>query len=236
MKYFLLFTTLLISSCANDWSYDGFSSSKEWGDIKHEYRFCKIGYNQSPIDVKYKFEKPKLKFYLKDDIEFEKFRQSYILKIEAHDRLYLKRHKKKYYIRWIGFNHPSEHLINSNRHSLEMQIYFKSDDEQWLVFAQFLEIDLKNDKDNKKIQNIIDLITSKEKEGKANLSGILHKKIKTFYYDGSFTTPPCKEGVKWYVIKDPIYISKQQMNAIIKNAIFTSSNARDVQEFHIDRY
>jgi carbonic anhydrase len=32
-----------------------------------------------------------------------------------------------------------------------------------------------------------------------------------YHYDGSLTTPPCSEGVKWYVRKTPTQFSKDQI-------------------------
>ena len=40
-----------LSSCAKNWSYEGSSSPEFWHKINKEYKFCKIGYNQSPIDI-----------------------------------------------------------------------------------------------------------------------------------------------------------------------------------------
>ena len=40
-----------LSSCAKNWSYEGSSSPEFWHKINKEYKFCKIGHNQSPVDI-----------------------------------------------------------------------------------------------------------------------------------------------------------------------------------------
>ena len=72
--------------------------------------------------------------------------------------------------------------------------------------------------------------------GRIDISKIVNTNDKTFFYDGSLTTPPCSEGVKWYVMKTPVKISQEQMNKIIKSAIFAKTNARPVQAFHPEKY
>jgi carbonic anhydrase len=49
-----------------------------------------------------------------------------------------------------------------------------------------------------------------------------------FKYAGSLTTPPCDEGVEFYVLKTPIYILKSQIGQFARR--FPSPNARDIQE------
>ncbi len=45
-------------------------------------------------------------------------------------------------------------------------------------------------------------------------------------YDGSLTTPPCSEGVKWHVLSEPVEVSSQQVKRF--KALF-DGNARPVQ-------
>ncbi len=230
-KFLIIFLIIFLPSCEGEWSYSGRSAPKYWGSLKESYKFCKIGYNQSPIDIREKFEESDLKFFYSNS-DVEKERKNYVMNINFFGKDYLLRGSKKYYLRKISFNHPSEHLIAGKPYSLELQIYHKSDDEQWLVLAIFLELG----QENSEFKKIITLLSNKEKEAKINLAKIVKENSKSFFYDGSFTTPPCKEGVKWYVVKTPVEISKEQMNQIIKLAIFAKFNARNVQEFHPERY
>ncbi len=216
-----------LSSCGvKKWSYE---NQEKWGESS-ENKFCKIGYNQSPIDVKYDFSGGDLQFFYNNS-EVEKKYLDYALRAEFFGKNYVSR-KRKYFVRYLDFHHPSEHLLNGEQQILEMQILHKSDDEQWLILAIFLEMG----KLNSKFDELINFLESKKSEGKIDLRKIVNMSDQAFFYDGSFTTPPCREGVKWYVMKTPIQISKEQMNRIIKSAILVKSNARKIQEFHPEKF
>ena len=50
---------------------------------------------------------------------------------------------------------------------------------------------------------------------------------RTYYrYDGSLTTPPCSEGVKWFVLETPVELSAAQI-AAFRSVL--SGNSRPVQ-------
>jgi carbonic anhydrase len=231
MKKFFIILLFFICSCSKKWSYEEKTAPEFWGDLDEKYKFCKIGYNQSPIDVISNFTESDLSFdYKKAGAEKEK--KEHNLVVNFHEKNYISRGKKKYFLRNFLFRHPSEHLISGTPHSLEMQIAHKSEDEQWLILAVFFELG----KENNNLDDLVKFLTSKNKETDIDLSKIIKADDKVFFYDGSFTTPPCKEGVKWHVMETPIKISKDQMNKIIKSSIFVKSNARPVQDFNPEKY
>jgi carbonic anhydrase len=50
-----------------------------------------------------------------------------------------------------------------------------------------------------------------------------------FLYSGSLTTPPCSEGVRWFVLQAPRGVSEKQVKAFAKLA---GKNARAPQPLH----
>ena len=239
MKIISLIMVFFLFSCKVDWSYSGKGSPQNWAKISEKNKFCKIGYNQSPIDINLSMNKDFILNDLKFDYsnaEIEKNNEKYHQKINFYGKNFVFRGKKKYWLKHVEFHHPSEHLLESSPHSLEMQIYHKSEDEQWLTVSYFLEIASKNNNENLYFKNLINFLKSNKIEDKFDLSKIIDETSLSFFYEGSFTTPPCVEGVKWYIMKNPIFITKEQMNAIIKSTIFVKSNAREVQKFNPEKF
>ena len=231
-NFFLMLAALIfVSSCNNKWNYSK-NSVNSWGKNNPENKFCFIGNNQSPIDVVYNFDDNKLISNYKN-IEFEKINDLYDLKLLSHGRDYVIFRGRRYYLRYIKFRHPSEHLLNSTAFTLEMQIFHKSDDEQFLAISVLLEV---GDKKNSDFEKIINFLNSDDKEDFFSLEKIVNTKNKSFIYDGSFTSPPCEEGVKWHIFENPLFVSKKQIMIIINKAIFVSSNSRNIKEFNLNKY
>ena len=59
------------------------------------------------------------------------------------------------------------------------------------------------------------------------LTALLPDNLDYFTYDGSLTTPPCDEGLRWLVLKTPVMFSQEQL-ALLKR-YFPVGNARPPQ-------
>ena len=114
-----------------------------------------------------------------------------------------------------------------------MQLVHKSEDEQWLIASFFIA---QNNQENLNFQQLIEFLNNKNLTTTLDLKkNILHNNA-SFFYEGSFTTPPCLEAVKWFVFKNPILLSQNQINSIIKNTIFVPNNARPLQKFEPQKF
>jgi len=84
---------------------------------------------------------------------------------------------------------------------------------------------------NAAIQKLIKMpthITQKNSLCQENLKAkdLLPKNTAYYRFNGSLTTPPCSEGVRWFVLKEPIEISKEQLKEFEK---VMGKNNRPVQ-------
>jgi carbonic anhydrase len=75
--------------------------------------------------------------------------------------------------------------------------------------------------------------------GAIDLASVLPDDQSSYNYEGSRTSPPCSEGVRWFVMKELIELSAQQIAAF--RAVFDfnarpiqSQNDRDVLEVQIE--
>ena len=86
-------------------------------------------------------------------------------------------------------------------------------------------------KENAALKPVLDSMPAKA-GGKADLrnafnpAAFLPKNQGYYAYKGSLTTPPCSQGVAWQVLKQPVEISKAQIDSFRK---LYKMNARPVQ-------
>ena len=59
-----------------------------------------------------------------------------------------------------------------------------------------------------------------------NAADLLPAKRSFYHFKGSLTTPPCSEGVQWFVMKEPTTVSAAQVKSFVAAV---GHNARPVQ-------
>jgi len=64
---------------------------------------------------------------------------------------------------------------------------------------------------------------------RVNPTAFFSREAQYYHYNGSLTTPPCSEGVAWFVMKTPIEVSAEQASQF---TAVTHQNARPGQPLH----
>lgn len=110
---------------------------------------------------------------------------------------------------------PSEHSINGKLMDLELHIvHVDAQGTPAAVIGFLFQVSNDGDATNVALDGLLPRnYNSTSATAELNLGRFLETvDISEFYnYDGSFTTPPCTEGINWFVVKDVQKISQAQL-------------------------
>ena len=219
----ILSSIALISSFAlasGNWSYEGHTGPKYWGDLDEKFKMCKIGKNQSPIDIN---KNNLVKACLKPlKFEYNSKAKSVVnnghtIKVSIEDGSYLYVDGKKFELKQFHFHTPSENTINGKNFPMEAHLVHISEDGEIAVIGVMFKVGKENSA-LKKFQNFISKTINKKKAINTylNANELLPKNKDYYRFNGSLTTPPCSEGVRWFVFKEPVEMSKEQLKIFSK--------------------
>jgi carbonic anhydrase len=206
------------------WSYDGATGTEHWGELDPEYAACKTGKEQSPIDIRTteKAALPAIRFEYKSGPLKYLINNGYTIRVNYHDDSspgnFVIVGKTRYQLTQFHFHRPSEEYINGKPYDMEVHLMHQASGGRVAGVTVFLRAGGAN----ATIQKLWDHMPSTLSQELAiagvevNPAGLLPHDNGYFMYMGSLTAPPCTEGVTWFVLKTPVDISTEQLNAFAK--------------------
>jgi carbonic anhydrase len=120
---------------------------------------------------------------------------------------------KRYVLAQFHFHAPSEHTIDGRHADMEMHLVHKSEDGQVAVVGVMIRAGAEN-LAFAPIWDRLPTPANKERRATATIdaASLLPKDHGHYRYLGSFTTPPCTEGVLWLVLRTPVELSRAQID------------------------
>jgi carbonic anhydrase len=131
-------------------------------------------------------------------------------------------------LKQFHFHAPSENHIEGKSFPLEGHFVNLDKDGNIAVLAIMFEEGEEN-KDLAKFWNSMPTKAGEIQNLKlSKIANLLLPKEKHYYrFNGSLTTPPCTEGVRWFVFKEALSISKEQIEKF--HEIMHGDNNRPIQ-------
>eukprot|EP00904_Undaria_pinnatifida_P001019 jgi/Undpi1/10918/HiC_scaffold_3.g01444.m1 len=122
---------------------------------------------------------------------------------------------EEYELVQLHIHSPSEHMVGGSCHDAEIHfVHENPETSEILVVGIFL--DIREYGSNVVLEPLWDVLNSGATETAdtepTNAYDLLPASKEYVHYDGSFTTPPCTEGVKWIVMTSPTVIGKMQLD------------------------
>jgi carbonic anhydrase len=203
------------------WGYEGEASPENWGKLSPEFASCEIGKAQSPINFQ------DLSIGSPANIKFdyhpsplEVVNNGHSIQVNYTKGSSVTIDDKKYALLQFHFHSPSEHQINGQNSPMELHLVHRLISENGespssnplVVLGVMLDQGAANPSIAEVWQNITAIGTTKKVSTRLiNASDLLPKVKSYFSYDGSLTTPPCSEGVKWQIFTQPLSVSPSQI-------------------------
>jgi carbonic anhydrase len=198
---------------AAEWSYAGKTGPAHWGELSPEYLLAKTGKSQSPIDIHdvQSTGLPKIEFAYRPS-QIRLVYNGHSIQENEDPGGFALANDKQFELEQLHFHAPSEHTIVGQHFPLEMHLVHRAKDGTSGVVAVFINEGEHNKAFDPIWSNLPDANRPKQDvEITIDASLLLPKDTNYYLYDGSFTTPPCTEQVKWVILANPVNLSKQQI-------------------------
>jgi carbonic anhydrase len=209
------------------WSYQGATGPEHWASLSEDFAACGEGRQQSPIDlpedtaVGASTDKAITIDYHPVTAELVNNGHTVQANVSPGSRIIID--GTPYDLKQFHFHLPSEHTEDGGHTAMEMHFVHADEAGDLAVVGVLME----NEAGASAFADLWERLPAWEGgEAQINepfdLTEFLPDDRDQYQYDGSLTTPPCTEGVKWIVLDDPVSVTPHQVTTY--RQIFHKSN------------
>ncbi|SDH15833.1 carbonic anhydrase [Vibrio xiamenensis] len=216
---------------ANEWNYSAEHGPAHWGEFSQT---CAAGKNQSPINISGEVK-----------ADLQELNVNYAGKVTA---LVNNGHTLQavvegdntvtidgdtFTLQQFHFHTPSENLIEDKQFPLEAHFVNADADGNLTVVAVMFDNGVENEFLTSLTQTMPKVGETVTLPKPLEIKDFLPQTDEYYRFNGSLTTPPCSEGVRWFVLKDVSKLAASQAEAMMKvmghnNRPVQNLNARSV--------
>ncbi|MFN5169890.1 MAG: carbonic anhydrase [Cyclobacteriaceae bacterium] len=208
------------------WGYEGEDGPAGWATLSPVYALCGNGKSQSPINVvktdakggatwQLDYKSTSLRIAHNEHME-DIIDNGHTIQVTVDEGSVFTFEGKSYNLKQFHFHTPSEHTIDGQHAPMEMHMVHQAEDGTLAVVGiLFQEGTVPNPNFEKIIANLPNAKGESKHITDVNLELKVHLPADNYayHYVGSLTTPPCSEGVQWLVLRDPVRLIKDQIEA-----------------------
>jgi carbonic anhydrase len=197
------------------WSYDGAEGPAAWASLNADFARCADGSAQSPIAVDHPEDAPlpDLRFdYRTARVAIEDTGHTEQVNVDPGSSIVLD--GVAYRLVQFHYHAPSEHTVDGRSFPAEFHFVHKADGGALAVVALLAT----EGRDNPAWDPILEHLPSRAGEpvtvDALDLRALFPGDLATTRYEGSLTTPPCSEGVRWNLLSGTIELTAAQLSLL----------------------
>lgn len=205
------------------WDYGAEHGPTAWGGLSPDFATCGTGRGQSPIDIsgttpsalpelKAAYQPATLRI-VHHEHKADVVNTGHSIQVNYPGADGLTVGGETFELVQYHFHGPSEHTVGGRHFPMEMHMVHKSAAGKLAVIGVLIEEGATNTAFEPVWANLpMEKGIEKHLEDvRVDVDALLPKARTTYRYDGSLTTPPCSEGVKWFVMTTPVQLSAEQL-------------------------
>jgi carbonic anhydrase len=208
------------------WHYEGAAGPESWGKLSPKFAACGEGRSQSPVDIattvvgtealelKTGLTPGSLRIAHHEHVA-DGINNGHTVQInyEGGDELTIG--NDTYGLVQYHFHNQSEHTVKGRHYPMEMHLVHKTESGKLAVIGVFIEEGPHNAAFDPIWNNLPKQrgVETHYPHVNVDVDKLLPASRASYRYDGSLTTPPCSEGVRWIVMTTPIQLSAEQIKA-----------------------
>ncbi|MCF8055622.1 MAG: carbonic anhydrase family protein [Desulfocapsa sp.] len=227
----LLTGTAFAGGHGTHWGYTGHEGPEFWGNLSNEYAVCKSGKNQAPINIGNLTESDlsPIAFHYSNTSPMDIVNNGHTIQVNYAPGSTITVDNHTFNLLQFHFHTPSENTVDGRSFAMESHLVHADKDGNLAVVGVLFE----EGPANPFIDAVWAHMPGKAGEKKQiadvtlNATDMLPSEQSYYRFNGSLTTPPCSEGVRWMVMKNPVTVSKAQAEQF--NSVIGGNNNRPVQ-------
>jgi carbonic anhydrase len=226
-----------VASIAQDgayWNYEGKTGPLVWGKLDPAYEACSRGHEQSPLDIRgarlNRALTPLEFHFVAGPVTLENTGRGIVAHVDPVSVMVAG--GVRYHMVEIDFHHPGEHPVKGKLSDMEADLLFRSDEGKTAIVAVRLNQD--RGFPNALLATLWQHLpakpgTTQKITDMVSAGGLIPADPGYWTYMGSELTPPCTEGVRWFIFEQDLSMSREQARAF---ASLFKMNTRPIQDPH----
>ncbi len=225
-----------LQASQKEWSYEGKTGPAYWGELSPDNVMCRMGKNQSPININSQqtadFDQEPIKLNYSMLVADRIRNTGHSIQVDMRSGGVMQLDGQEFELKQFHFHTPSENTVNGKHFPIEAH-FVHANDEGELAVLGMMFVPGKADATLTALwQNMPKEAGDSVRLPSGALKSIESESSFSNYYrfNGSLTTPPCSEGVRWVIMQSPMTVSEAQVNAL--QVALKHENNRPVQSLN----
>lgn len=200
------------------WGYAGEVGPDHWAQFESDFGACSSGRNQSPINLTgfIDADLPDIGFNYKAG-GHQVVNNGHAVQVNYKPGSSITVDSAAFELKQVHFHSPSENTIEGKSFPMEAHFVHADAKGNLAVVALMFE----EGESNAVLEKVWPKVPMVENGQEAlspeiDAGELVHANRDYYRYNGSLTTPPCSEGVRWFVLKHPAQATPEQLGKVGK--------------------